>query len=692
MTSIPPDDVVRFDRFALDRRQRVLLREGEIVRLTPKAFELLELLVSRANEVVSKSDLVDRVWPDTFVSETNLSKLVFTIRKELGDGPDGRAYIETIPKRGYRFVSDHSGQPAADAPQDVSPAPARWKRSARVITGAALAAAVVAAAVLGWWKWKMAVRPERTYLVIMPFHAVSGGDEPLARGISEFVTARLSAIHGVSVLPAVMAGAGANPDPRKLGRQLGAGLVLQGTVQRTGDRIGVVCAVVPVNDKTQMGAGNFIVASSDIFEIEEQVAGGVASLLEIDQSVRHIRDRALATPERQQAYVRALGLMSRFNHEARIDDAVALLEPLAAPNVPKSPLVLAALGRAHLLRFDLYKDRKDLDLAQSFADRASALDHDNARVRALRGAIASDRGDFPRAVAELESALKLEPDANDILLNLAGVYSHTSRPGKAEETYQRIIRAHPLCAVCYDAFGLFYKKAGRLEESVAQYSRAIALDPESGNFHSDLAVSLLFLGRFREAVTGFEKAATISRDNEVISNLGYAEYLVGDLEAASQHFAEATTKAPNDYLAWGNLGDALRLIPSRKADADHAFDRAITLARQELQLNAKDAVVRAHLGEYFAKRGDTGSADQAIGMALAAGPSHPDVSDILFSAACAAAALGRKTEAVDYLERSAKAGMSPTVFTADPQFSSLRTEAKFRAMGSPHPAALTAAR
>ena len=188
----------------------------------------------------------------------------------------------------------------------------------------------------------------------------------------------------------------------------------------------------------------------------------------------------------------------------------------------------------------------------------------------------------------------------------------------------------------------------------------------------------------------FEKAATISRDNEVVSNFGYAEYLVGDYEAAAKHFAEGAERAPSDYVVWGNLGDALRLLPARAGEADQAFVRAIALAREELQVNARQPVVHAHLGEYLAKHGQAAAGDKEIAAALEAGPSQPDEADILFSAAAVAAVHGQKSVAVDLLERAAAAGMSPTLFTADPQFGSLRSEPRFRAMGPPRPAALTA--
>jgi len=659
-----PDNVLQFDRFLLDRGQRVLIRDGEIVRLTPKAFDLLELLVSRPNEVIGKTELIACLWPDTIVSDAALSKLVFTVRKELGD-----KFIETHPKRGYRFV-DRSAR------DEISPPPRR--RRIGLIAGLAVAIAIFGAGAFFWYARAKAPRRERVYLMVMPFTPVMGGDESLAAGISEFVTARLSTIHGISVLPAMMAGSTSNADPRALGRRLGADLVLLGRVQRKGDQIGVVFRLMTVDGKRQVG-DSFMLASTDIFDLEERVAGSVATLLEVDRTLRSSADRALATPERQQAYLRALGILSRFGHDSRIDDAIALLEPLASGK-PRSPLVMAELGRAHLLRFKLYGERKDIDAAQSFATSAGAIAGGEARVHALRGAIARARGDFPAAAEELRAALALEPDTDDVLLNLAGVYGAMGLTRKAEETFDHVTRIHPLCAICFNSYGLFYKKAGRLENAVTMHRRAIALDADSPQFHSDLAVSLMLLGRFRESIVSLTKALAISRNNEVLSNLGYAEYLVGDYQAAAQHFLEGTERAPDDYLVWGNLGDALRCLPSRKSDADHAFDRAIAGARAALQVNPGDPLMHAHLAEYLAKHGDAAAAQKEIDIALASGPGSQDEADILFSAAAVAAVHGQKSAAAELLQRAASAGMSPTLFTADPQFASLRAEAKFQAL------------
>lgn len=94
-----------FDRFRIDVSERVLKRDGEIVPLTQKAFEVLLVLVERRGGVVSKEELLEKVWPDTFVEESNLAQNIYTLRKALGQAPNGEGYIATVPRRGYRFAA-----------------------------------------------------------------------------------------------------------------------------------------------------------------------------------------------------------------------------------------------------------------------------------------------------------------------------------------------------------------------------------------------------------------------------------------------------------------------------------------------------------------------------------------------------------------------------------------------------------
>ncbi|HEY0142922.1 MAG TPA: tetratricopeptide repeat protein [Thermoanaerobaculia bacterium] len=644
--------------FQLDCRQRVLTRDGEIVRLTPKAFDLLAALAARTGEVVSKEQLVDAVWPDTHVEEANLAKLIFTIRKELGD-----AVIETVPKRGYRFL----GFPAEDVPVPPVPVPDpvplpvhrfRW------LPLAAVALLILASGAVWWFRMNLTV-PPRPYLVVIPFEAAGGTEEAFARGLSEFIGARLSTMRGMTVLQPVSK----SREPRRLARELGATLMLKGTVRRTGERTRVTYVLVSTKDQSTVGAEALTADSTDIFELEERVAARVASLLHIQQSLERENDPALKTAPQQRAYVSALGLLSRDSH-LEAGEALALLEPLRAS---ESPLVLSAIGSARLIRFRDSRDPRELDLAESFASRAAKLNRGTARVHALLGSIHRARGAFDRAIVELNTALQREPDAVDVLLDLAAVYRRMQRDADAERTFQSLIQTHPDCALCVNQYGYFHSTRGRTEEASKLYARAVALDPENPRFLVSLGGHYLKSGRLAEASPLFEKAIALQPAPGAYSNLGYTHYLSGDFVRAAEQFEHATRLEPRSFSYWGNLGDAL-LMQADLPAAESAYRRAISIARDELRIDPSRSQVRAMVAEYLAKVGDGRAARVEIERALASAPRDADV---LLSASLVELHARREETAVAFIERATAAGLSPLMFRNDPQFTPLRTNERF---------------
>src|SRR5437867_2860531 len=203
--------VIEFDSFRIDLPNRLLLKNGEVVALAPKTFDLLAVLVENRGAVLDKETLFRKVWPDVFVEESSLTKNVSLLRKSLGEGPDGRLYIETIPRRGYRFQAglaeaNQSGRETARQRR----APWLW---------AAIAGLAVAVLLLGWALWRMA-SPSYSIrsIAVLPFRT-EGGPEYLGHGVTEELTVRLSRIASLRVISPQVAMRYKN-DPREIGRQL----------------------------------------------------------------------------------------------------------------------------------------------------------------------------------------------------------------------------------------------------------------------------------------------------------------------------------------------------------------------------------------------------------------------------------------------------------------------------------------
>src|SRR4029077_13740581 len=194
----------RFGSFRLDAVERVLLRDGQPITLAPKDLETLLVLVQRAGHIVEKEELLEKVWPGVFVEEGNLARHIFNLRQVLGDTADGRKYIETIPKRGYRFVAavHEDSEPAAPplpsqqashhVPSTV-PVPPGQKRSPWVWPLALLVLTVTAILVARHFWPPQNPSPQKAMLAVLPFVNLSGDahEDYFADGLTEEMIAQL---------------------------------------------------------------------------------------------------------------------------------------------------------------------------------------------------------------------------------------------------------------------------------------------------------------------------------------------------------------------------------------------------------------------------------------------------------------------------------------------------------------------
>src|SRR6267378_7453508 len=284
-----------FGPFRLDPTEHTLLRDDQVVALTPKAFETLALLVRSSGHLVRKEELIERVWRDTIVEEGNLNVIIHTLRKALGDDPRESKYIETVAKCGYRFVADvrkaagneekaieatnalapsngdkqysHQQQVTALSSTALSlslPLGPRYRRGL-VILAASVVAVVVAAALFSVWRSNHQPKataaalpaPVRS-IAVLPFRVLSGekGDEYLSLGLADALITSLSQTRQVIVrqTDAISRYQNTGKDPLEAGREHGVDAVLEGQVQRIGDRVRVTARLVRTSDGTSLWA------------------------------------------------------------------------------------------------------------------------------------------------------------------------------------------------------------------------------------------------------------------------------------------------------------------------------------------------------------------------------------------------------------------------------------------------------
>lgn len=447
-----------FGDFALEvGRQRLRRRDtGEAIALTAKAFDTLVYLVESAGQTLDRDVLLRVLWPGVIVEENSLSQTISTLRQALGEAPGENRYILTIPRRGYRFVAKVTqiDESAAPAPAALPPAPlparasARWGRRAWIGGVLTILIAAVAISIVSIRVRQAAPATGHT-LAILPFKPLLPAErnESLELGMTESLIARLGqqGARAIAPLSSVRRYAALDQDAVMAGRELGVDTVLEGTLQRRGDRLRVSARLVRVADGQQLWAENFDQAFTTIFDVQDAIAAKVALAL----SMRGVAPGSTGAPYTHDPEAYALYASGRLawtrQTEASLLQAIGFFEQAIArdPNY-----ALAYSG-----------------LADSYA------------VLGVFG-IRAPQEVFPRARSAVEKALTIDPDlaaAHSALGHIMVQYDH-DWAGAARE-YARAKQLDPALALTYHRRSILYALQGDTERALAESDRARALEP-----------------------------------------------------------------------------------------------------------------------------------------------------------------------------------------------------------------------
>ena len=303
-----------FDEFRLDAEKHSLWRGCELVQIFPKSLEILVLLVGKHGEIVSREELLETVWQNTFVEEANITYTVSQLRKTLGS----KNYIQTVPKRGYRFSADvretneNGKATAADNSLNPPKAQIRWHFVAIILLGVLFLTSFAA-----WWKFSdgrglsgvsVTKRNIRT-VGILPLKILTEGEQSkaIALGLTDSLISRLGSLNRFAVRPlnSVKSYAESDQDPLKFGQTLKVDAVLQGTLQQTENRLRVSVRLWDVRDGAQLWQDSFDSAEADFFNLQDALATRVTQslvyeLLEKDR-LEAVYDRQLTKFDQQRS-------------------------------------------------------------------------------------------------------------------------------------------------------------------------------------------------------------------------------------------------------------------------------------------------------------------------------------------------------------------------------------------------------
>jgi DNA-binding winged helix-turn-helix (wHTH) protein/TolB-like protein len=324
--------IYEFGPFRLDVTERVLFRDREIVALKPKVFETLLVLVESAGHVIERDELMKTLWPDTVVEENNLNQYISALRRALGDGENAGQYIETVPRRGYRFLAEV--RESGDAPVDfvfekhtlsniVIEQEERHNNSVlnplvrsrlakvnlRVIATLTVLGVLVVA---GYFLISArSNQPEAVSAVksmaVLPFKALStdANDEYMGLGMTDALITRLGGVNEIVVrsTSAVRKYTAEEKDPVAIGRELKVEAVLDGSIQKVGDRVRLTLQLVRVGDGRQLWTDKFDAKFTDLLTLEDSISERVAGALALKLSGEERKELAKRYTENGEAYI-----------------------------------------------------------------------------------------------------------------------------------------------------------------------------------------------------------------------------------------------------------------------------------------------------------------------------------------------------------------------------------------------------
>jgi tetratricopeptide (TPR) repeat protein len=599
--------------------------------------------------------------------------------RRLRDIGDARIEIEetlaeVVPHRPVR--------PDASTPSE-EPVPAELpRRRTHRVPLAAVAAVLAGLALFATWRALQTTRPSRVpaqkYLAVLPFRDLSGaaGGQLIGDGLVETVSARLQNVAGIQVVTpsAAVAVSDRESDPYKVARKLGANLVLRGAVQREADRVRITYWLLSTADRVPLASDTMEGSASELFAVQDRLAEKLVGALGLRSKARRTPTPVgLDTASLQERYLKAIGSLQRYDRAASVDQAIQLLEALAAER-PAAPLVQAALGRAYLARFNLTHDRKWVDLASSACDRARQLQPALPEVNVTLGELYLRTGKPADAVTAYRRSLAAQPNNFDAMLGLARAYDASGDTKRSEETYKRAIQLQPAHFAGYSKLAGFYFNHGRREAAAEMFRKVTQLTPDNARAFANLGACYFALGQFDRALEVFQMSLALEPTDLAYSNIGTVQYYLGRYPESAAAFEKSLALSPSHYQNWANLGDALRLIPGREDKAAEAYAKAIALTRGELATNPDDSLVHSYLALCLAKTGRATEARDHLRKSLASGPDPPE---LLFNAAVVANRSARPVDSLDYLTRAVRAGFNAAVIENEPELANLKNRGDF---------------
>ena len=542
--------IYKFGSFVIDETERRLRRGEESIRLTPKVFDTLMILVKGAGRLITKEVLIEELWPDSFIEEANLGVNIAALRKALGEQVGENQYIETISKRGYRFI----------APVEIIRQEHLDSRPQRTL-GAELGA-------------HQLPRLSNS-LAVLPFE--NGTHDPnaeyLSDGLTESIIGRVSLVRDLRVVArsTVFCYKSRIADPRTVGRELGVSAVLMGRILQLGDTLIIRSELIDVANGWQLWGEQFHRKTSDILSLQYEISDAISWRLVAQftsDDKRQLSKRHTHSDEAYRLYLKGRYHWNKF-HKDNLRKAIGYFES-AIEIDPGYALAYSGLADSYYRISNAYAPtREAMPKAKAAAVKAIELDNTLSEAHSALGLIKlCQEWDWLGAQASLQRAIEINPNNALARQRLGWYFNLCARYDEAMRELQLAFTLDPLSPQVYWAFAVSYCLQRRHEYAFAEVQKALDLE-------SNYQPALYLLGRIQielnepnEAVTTFTKLLGLNEAPMFLAGLGYAHARAGNEPEARDILAELNRQSQRYYVSCY----CLSLIHLALGEKDHAFE------------------------------------------------------------------------------------------------------------------------
>jgi Tol biopolymer transport system component/DNA-binding winged helix-turn-helix (wHTH) protein/Flp pilus assembly protein TadD len=531
------ESIYEFEDFRLDAAHLMLYRNGQPLALAPKVVETLVALVERRGEIVSKKEMMNRLWADSFVEEANLTQNIYLLRKTLGKGADGRDLIETFRRRGYRFTGaiKNVAAKAADEEARANETPFSSQPTEKIKT------------VPGEVFDSLAVLP-------LINQSDDADAEYLSDGVTESVINRLTQISSLRVVARSTVFQYKNREvaPQQIGRALGVSAVLTGRVLQHDDRLIVRAELVDAANGWQIWGAQYDRRAADVLELQETLAREISENLRLKltgEERRRLTKRYTESSEAYHLYIKARFFLNKRLTET-IEQAAALFQQAIDVDPAFAPAYVGLADCYPLL--SLYGTlTPDEAYPQAKAAALRALEIDDGYTKAYNSlGVIKLFYEWDRAGAEeaFQKAIELNPGYPDAHQRYGMLLTTQGRFDEAITEFKRARDLDPLSLITKTISGYPFYYSRRFETAEECFREVIAMDANYSMAHFRLGLTLAQQKKYDEAIAELSKAVELSNDRDSIAALGFVQGLAGDAAPAEAAFRELDEREKKGFV------------------------------------------------------------------------------------------------------------------------------------------------